>query len=187
MRELALHLMDIVQNGLRAGAQRIDILIAADSQADKLTMQVKDNGCGMDEKQLSKVTDPYHTTRTTRSIGLGLPLLKEHCILTGGSLTIDSQKGLGTTVTATFGLSNIDRLPLGNIAETMSLLILSDPDIDYSLTLLGTEGEEVFDLAEIRKTLEDVPVNDPTVLEWITGYLEQKMTLFGGALNEIIS
>ncbi|NLM78996.1 MAG: ATP-binding protein, partial [Ruminococcaceae bacterium] len=83
--------------------------------------------------------------------------------------------------------SNIDRLPLGNIAETMSLLILSDPDIDYSLTLLGTEGEEVFDLAEIRKTLEDVPVNDPTVLEWITGYLEQKMTLFGGALNEIIS
>ena len=187
MRELALHLMDIVQNSLQAGARRIDILIAADPQQDLLTLQVQDDGCGMSPEQVQQATDPYHTTRSTRPVGLGLPLLMEQCTLTGGELSLISQPGQGTTVTARLGLNSIDRLPVGNIAETMALLILSGPDIDYSLTIQGPDGHDVFDLAEVRRTLDDVPVNDPAVLEWITGYLQQQMKHFGGALNENIS
>ncbi|MDW7659397.1 MAG: ATP-binding protein [Bacillota bacterium] len=185
MRELALHLMDIIQNSLSAGARRIDILIAVDPQEDRLTIAVRDDGCGMSAEMLRQARDPYATTRTTRAVGLGLALLNEQCALTGGRLSLQSAPGEGTLVEAVFGLSSIDRLPLGNVSETMTLLILADPAIDYNLTCRSPEGDAVFDLAEIRKQLEDVPVNDPLVLDWITGYLRQQMTLFGGALHEI--
>ena len=181
MRELALHLMDIIQNSLSAGARRIDILIAVDPGADRLTMAVRDDGCGMPADLLEKAIDPYATTRTTRAVGLGLALLHEQCTLTGGRLSLRSVPGEGTQVEAVFGLSSIDRLPLGDVSETLTLLILADPAIDYTLTCRSPAGDTVFDLAEVRKQLEDVPVNDPLVLEWITGYLNQ-MTLFGGAL-----
>jgi hypothetical protein len=189
MRELALHLMDIIQNSLSAGARRIDILIAVDLPADRLTISVSDDGCGMSADLLSKARDPYATTRTTRAVGLGLALLNEQCELTGGRLSLQSAPGEGTVVEAVFGLSSVDRLPLGDVSQTLTLLILAEPAIDYTLTCRGPAGDTVFDLSEVRKQLEDVPVNDPLVMDWITGYLKDCLETIndpiGGALHEI--
>ncbi len=188
MRDLSLHLLDIVQNSVKAGAQRIEVTLEADPAADRFWMKVKDNGSGMSPELLQQVTDPFVTTRTTRSVGLGIPLLKEQCELTGGSLALKSEVGVGTALTAELGLSSIDRLPLGEISATWVALIMSDQTIDYRLILVAPNRRFELDLAEVRLQLGDVPINEPTVLDWIKSYIdEQQEIIFGGVLHEIIS
>ncbi len=186
MRDLSLHLLDIIQNSVKAGASRIEVRIDADQAHDRLTVEINDNGCGMDAEFLARVTDPFVTTRTTRSIGLGIPLFRESATITGGSFAIRSTPGVGTAVTAEYVLSSIDRLPLGDLADTFTGLILSDPSQDYSLTLSAGSNSFVLELDEVRQQLIDVPLNDPTVLEWLGDLIrEQQCTIFGGVLYEI--
>lgn len=186
MRDLSLHLLDIVQNSLKAGSSRIEIRIDADQAQDRLTIEVIDNGSGMNADFLAKVTDPFVTTRTTRSIGLGIPLFRESATITGGSFSITSTPGAGTTVVAAYVLSSIDRLPLGDIADTMTGLVLSDPSQDYVLVFTAGDKRFELDLGEVRRQLIDVPLNDPTVLEWLGEMIrEQTCTIFGGVLYEI--
>ena len=123
MQELSLNILDIAENSTRAGATLVEIAVTEDPDRDTLTIAVRDNGCGMDEKLLKSVRDPFTTTRTTRRVGLGVPLLEEAAQATGGHLSIRSAPGKGTELEAVFGYSHIDRMPLGDLAGTISALI----------------------------------------------------------------
>ncbi len=130
MEDLSLHILDIVENSIAASANRIEILIVEDTHRDLLSLEIRDNGSGMDEEARKKALDPFFTTRTTRRVGLGLPLLAQAARESGGNLEIDSQPGRGTTVRAVFQLSHPDRKPLGDIAETLRTLLAGRPDLD---------------------------------------------------------
>lgn len=186
MQDLSLHLMDIVQNSLKAGADLIRIEVRADTTINILSITIEDNGHGMSSAMVEAVTDPFVTTRTTRSIGLGIPLLKEHCELTGGKLMLESEEGKGTCLIASFGLYSIDRMPLGDISDTMTALVLSDPKVDYVVSFVCEDNEYELDWRDIRNQLAEVPLNEPAVLEWIRENLAEKQHyIFGGVLDEI--
>jgi len=131
MEDLSLHILDIVENSIRARAKKIEIKIIKDKKRDLLNVEIIDDGEGMDEKTLKNVLDPFFTTRNTRKVGLGLPLLAQSAEESGGSIKIKSKPGKGTKVKATFGYSHIDRRPLGDIYESLKVLITANPDINF--------------------------------------------------------
>ena len=131
MEDLSLHILDIVENSIAAGAKKIEIKIIEDKKKDLLTIEITDDGKGMDEKTLNKVLDPFYTTRNTRKVGLGLPLLAQSAEESGGTVKIESEPGKKTTVKATFGYSHIDCKPLGDVGETLKVLIAGNPDINF--------------------------------------------------------
>ncbi len=181
MLELALHILDILQNTVEAGATCVDLTILEDEPGDRLMITITDNGRGMDEQTVEQVLDPFYTTRTTRHVGLGLPLYAEATETAGGGLTIRSTMGAGTTVEATFQLSHPDRQPLGDMAGTLLAFLLSDraPELHYwhrviagrrgefSSTGAPVEREFTFDTAAIRAELDDVPLSEPVVAQWL--------------------
>lgn len=144
MKELALHVMDVMQNSITAGSSRISVEIEVCRENAFLRITVKDNGCGMDEETLRNATDPFHTSRTTRIVGLGLPMLKEAAELTGGSLILESEPGKGTMLRAEFMNQSIDRQPLGNLGNVFFLLMLSYEKLEFDLTLSSERGSFVF-------------------------------------------
>lgn len=180
MRELSLNLLDIAQNSLTAGASLIELTVEEDPAADRLTLSVTDNGCGMTAEQVRRVTDPFYTTRTTRPVGMGIPLFRMAAEATGGRLSIQSEPGRGTTVTATFGLSHIDRLPLGDVEDTILTLIRLNPDRDFLYRYRVGDREFVLDTRALREILGDVSLNTPEVVDWIDGYLREQTAEFGG-------
>ena len=191
MRELSLNVMDIAQNSISAGASLITIRVEEDRPADTLSISVEDNGKGMSPETVQKVIDPFYTTRTTRSVGLGVPLFKMEAEMTGGSFQIDSQLGVGTTLTAVFKPSSVDMIPLGDINGTVQLLISCNPQLDFIfhrvlLTDRGERREFALKTEELRQVLgEDVPLDTPDVVLWIKEYLaEQTAELTQGALPE---
>jgi Histidine kinase-, DNA gyrase B-, and HSP90-like ATPase len=171
--ELSLHLLDVVQNSIEAGASRIEIKINEDLKADQLLIEVGDNGRGMSKDQVAKVLDPFYTTRKTRHVGLGVPLLLETCRRCEGDLKIFSQPGKGTTVQATFRHSHIDRPPLGDIPSILITVLLAENPVDW--LYIHRINEEAFQLdsSEIRKELEDVPLTHPKVRKWLLDYLKE--------------
>ena len=180
MRELSLNILDIAQNSLSAGAGLVTLTVDEDSGADSLTLRVEDDGRGMDADTLQRVRDPFYTTRTTRKVGMGIPLFRMAAEMTGGSLDIVSEPGEGTRVTAAFGLSHIDRMPLGDMAGTVTALIRLNPGVDfvYRHTVDGRSFE--MDTRELRAQLGDVPLSEPDVMEWIDGYLREQEDSLGG-------
>jgi len=176
MPEISLNILDVTQNSVTAGASLIQIAIAGDSRTDRLTVQISDNGCGMTQEQVRCVTDPFFTSRTTRKVGLGIPFFKMAAELTGGSFQIESQVGVGTTTTAVFGLSSIDRMPLGNMADTMSVLIGPNPNIDFVLTMEQDGEGFVMDTRSFREVLgPDIPLSEPQVVNYIKDYIKENM------------
>ena len=173
MKELSLHILDIVQNSIKAEAKNITVEIVESVGEDKLTITVIDDGCGMSEEFLARVRDPFTTTRTTRKTGMGISLFEAAAQQTGGGLDIKSKLGEGTTLTVWFGLSSIDRAPLGDMAGTMETIIGGAPDIDYVYWHVTDKGEFVLDTKELRQMLGDVPLNVPDILSWINGYIEE--------------
>lgn len=173
MREISLHILDIVQNSVVAKATEIEVDICEDKKLDKLTVVIRDNGCGMSEEFLKKVIDPFATKRTTRKVGLGIPLLKMAAENTGGSLEIQSKEGEGTVVTAVFGLSHIDRQPLGDMAGTMLGLFTAYEDIRFLYKHKVNEKEFFVDTKEIRNVLGDVPFQAPEVYLWLSDFLKE--------------
>ena len=145
-----------------------------------LTLRVEDDGRGMDADTLQRVRDPFYTTRTTRKVGMGIPLFRMAAEMTGGSLDIVSEPGKGTAVTASFSLSHIDRMPLGDMAGTVTALIRLNPGVDfvYRHTVDGRSFE--MDTRELRAQLGDVPLSEPDVMEWIDGYLREQEDSLGG-------
>jgi hypothetical protein len=167
MNDLAMHILDIVQNSISAGASNIWIEVLVSIARDLLSISVKDDGKGMTPEMVAKVTDPYCTTRTTRKVGLGLPLLRQGAEQAGGSLSIDSTVGVGTTVKAEYGLSHIDRPPMGDLANAYVLLLGANPDIN--IVLHYTTDEEDFSIStkELDEALDGLPLNDPQVMKLV--------------------
>ena len=164
MQDLSLHILDIVENSLTAGARRVEIRIEEDLQADRMVMEIKDDGSGMDEGMVKQALDPFFTTKTTRRVGLGLPLLAEACRICNGELRIESYPGKGTTVRAAFQNSHIDRKPLGQMGDTLITLIVGHPEVD--LLYDHRKDGKIFslDTREIKSDLGDVPLNAPQVV-----------------------
>ena len=183
MTELSLHILDIVQNSIKAGASLIEVVIDESISKNILKIEIKDNGCGMDKDFLKDVVNPFSTTRTTRKVGMGLSLFKNACELTGGSFDISSKLGEGTTVTAVFVYDSIDRQPIGNMAFTMSTIIGGNDKIDYIYTHRYEDDVFEFSTFEIRKVLgPEVALSQLEVLKWIEEYIAEGLeNLYGGA------
>ncbi|MCR5161369.1 MAG: ATP-binding protein [Lachnospiraceae bacterium] len=174
MPEISLNILDVAENSVRAGADHITIDISADTAADQLTVQIIDNGCGMDAEQVAHVIDPFYTTRTTRRVGLGVPFFKLAAELSGGNFGIDSVKGEGTTVKAVFGLSNVDRMPLGDIGGTMLTLITMHEEIRFTYRFEYDGSGFDLDTAELREVLgDDISFKEAEVSAYISEYLSE--------------
>ena len=176
MEDLSLHLLDIAENSIDAGADRIEMRIEEDSVKDLLLLEVRDNGRGMDEETMVKVTDPFYTTKTVRRVGLGLPFLSQAAKECDGKFSITSERGRGTTISASFTRSHIDRKPLGDIAATMVVLVTGHPDIDFVLEYKRDGFCYRFDTAEIKHELGEIPISTPVVLEIIKKDINRGMS-----------
>lgn len=173
MRELSMHILDLTQNSIVAGASRIEISVELDTGADMLKISISDNGKGMSPDFLKTVRDPFTTTRTTRKVGLGIPMMMESAQMCGGDLDLRSKVGEGTQLSATFRMSHIDRAPLGDIPGTLTVLIAANPEISFKYTQKVDDKEFVLDTDELKAQLDDVPINELSVLKWISEYIKE--------------
>lgn len=182
MPEISLNVLDISENSTRAGATLISICVTADTVRDRLSIVIGDNGCGMTAQQAAHAADPFFTTRTTRSVGLGIPFFKYAAESTGGSFHIESEPGKGTTVTAVFGLSHIDRMPLGDMNATIHNLIVYHPDTDFVYTYTYNNASFTLDTRQMREILGAIPLNSPEISDYIKEFLkENQQETDGGA------
>lgn len=166
--------MDIAQNSISAGAKLIRIEVTENDVLDQLNITIADDGKGMSDEQVSRVTDPFYTTRTTRKVGLGIPLFKMEAEMTGGSFYVLSELGTGTTVKACFVPSHVDMIPLGDINATVLLLITCNPDRDFIFHRVVNANDFTLDTRELRAVLGDeVALNAPDVVEWIKEFLQE--------------
>ncbi|MBQ2253107.1 MAG: sensor histidine kinase [Clostridia bacterium] len=168
MKELSLNILDIAENSVRAGATLVELILTENNGV--LTITIHDNGCGMDEEMVKRLRDPFFTTRTTRSIGLGIPLFTLAAEQTGGFLEIDSSMdpvNHGTTVTAVFYTSHIDCAPLGDVISTLLTLIQGSEKIDFVFSHSTPQYRVELDTRKLREVLGEVPLNLPDVLQWI--------------------
>jgi anti-sigma regulatory factor (Ser/Thr protein kinase) len=184
MRDLSLHLLDLAQNSITAGAKLVTIRIRLED-GGMLTMELEDDGKGMSPELLERVTSPFATTRTTRKVGLGIPMMKENAEKAGGSFRLESEEGRGTRLTASMDTRNIDCLPLGDLQGTLLSLMLTNPlHPDFLFEGRTPKGACSFDTREVRKALgSDIPFNEPAVAEWLREALEEEMNpIFGGVM-----
>ena len=182
MRELSLNVLDIAQNSISANAPLIEIEVLEDTVKKELLIGIYDNGKGMTAEQVENVRDPFFTTRTTRKVGMGIPLFRLAAEQTGGHLDIQSEVGKGTRVTAVFKTDSIDFTPIGDMTSTVQMLITMNTDRDF-IYRFGID-DRIFTLStqELKLILGDVPLSEPSVAVWIKEYLEeQTQTIRGGA------
>ncbi|HHY47944.1 MAG TPA: ATP-binding protein [Firmicutes bacterium] len=192
MRELSLHVLDIAQNSLAAGATYVEIEITEDRSQDRLTIAIRDNGRGMSQDLAARASDPFVTTRETRKVGLGLPLFAASAAACDGGLTISSAEGVGTTVVASFRASHIDRAPLGDMGSTIAAILACNPGVRvrYVHRVLGpggagglsgpSERRFEFDSEDVQSKLGDVPISNPRVITFIRGMIQQEISALSG-------
>ncbi len=173
MRELALHILDIAENSISAGATWIRISVEEDQIEDYLSIIIEDNGKGMGADTLEKITDPFVTSRNNRNVGLGIPFFKAAAESCGGTFNIQSKPGVGTTVEAVFKLSHIDRMPLGDITSTFLTLLIGTPDVHWTFAYRVNDKSFVFDDDLIKQALENVSLTEPMVLKYIREQLDE--------------
>ena len=177
LEDLSAHVLDIAENSVMAEATEVRIGIIEDKFADRLSFSVEDNGRGMTKEFISKVTDPFTTTRTTRRVGMGLPFLKQSAELCGGGLEIVSEPGKGTKTTASFIMSSIDRPPLGDIPASLMALIMGSPEIRWIYRHRTDNGEFVLDTDEIIDALdgEREMLRSPEVGLWLKEHIKENL------------
>ncbi|HSV87151.1 MAG TPA: ATP-binding protein [Bacteroidales bacterium] len=175
MKDLSLHILDIAQNSIAAGASHINILMREELHSNRFIIEINDNGCGMSNEMLERITDPYFTTRTTRKVGLGIPLLKQNAEATGGTLTITSQPGKGTSLLATFGHMHIDRPPLGDIAGVVVLLSGANPNIRFTYMHQVENEQYWFDTFEVLEILDGLPISDIRVAQILKEMINENL------------
>lgn len=181
MPEIALNILDIAENCIRAHASLVEIEVAADSGKDTLTVRIADNGEGMSPEQLDRAADPFYTTRTTRKVGLGLSFFKQAAESTGGSFEIVSRKGEGTVVTAVFGLSHIDRMPLGDISSVIHTFAIFHEETRLRYRYCRDGREFILDTAEVKEMLGGVSLKEREVSAFLKEYLDgNKAEVDGG-------
>ncbi|MFI3142332.1 MAG: ATP-binding protein [Clostridia bacterium] len=173
MKELSLNILDIAQNSVVANAKLIEIEIKQKTKTNELFIGIYDDGKGMDEEKLKSVTDPFFTTRTTRKIGLGVPLFKMAAEMTGGKFEITSIVGVGTNVKAEFNTSHLDFMPLGDLTSTIVILITMNLHIEFIYRYIKDETEFVLDTREIKNLLDGVPLDTPDIVQWLKEYIDE--------------
>ena len=167
MLELSMHIMDIVENSVAAGATEVVISVREDQKRDELCIEIRDDGIGMDKAMLKKAPDPFVTTRKGKRVGLGLSMLADAARKTGGEMRVDSGPGKGTVVEATFGLNHIDRQPLGDLVEAMITLIVGNPDVEFLVTHEKDGKGFSWSTDRIREVFGDVFRSRPDVVDFI--------------------
>ena len=167
MKELSLHILDIAENSVNAGASKVEITVLENINKDILTITIKDNGKGMDAETVKRVTDPFITSRTTRKVGLGLPFLKAAAEACQGSLSIHSQLGVGTQIEVNFQRSHIDRMPLGDLQTTFLNLLIGYPQVHWIFNYQINEKSFTLDDQPIKEILADVALSDPSVINYL--------------------
>ncbi len=184
MRELSLNVLDIAQNSIAAAATQIQMEVVERTDAHTLTIGIYDNGCGMTDEQVKSVLDPFYTTRTTRKVGMGVPLFKMAAEQTGGTLTVSSKVGIGTNIKAVFHTDSVDFTPLGDMASTVTTLVSMNTEIQFLYRHKVDKKEFVFDTAEIREILGDVPLSEPAVMQWMREFIEENTKALYGGVTE---
>ena len=184
MRELSLNVLDIAQNSIAAAATQIQMEVVERTDAHTLTIGIYDNGCGMTDEQVKSVLDPFYTTRTTRKVGMGVPLFKMAAEQTGGTLTVSSKVGIGTNIKAVFHTDSVDFTPLGDMASTVTTLVSMNTEIQFLYRHKVDKKEFVFDTAEIREILGDVPLSEPAVMQWMCEFIEENTKALYGGVTE---
>lgn len=181
MKELSLNILDIAQNSVKAGASLIGIAIK--EEGNTLSFEITDDGCGMKKEQVERLVDPFFTTRTTRSVGLGIPFLKLAAEQTGGSIEVESRsqdefpEDHGTKVRAVFYKDSIDFTPMGDIVSTVISLIQGADGLDYEFSWINESGEASLSTREMREMLgDDLPLSSPEILAWASDYLSEQLT-----------
>ncbi len=182
MRELSLNILDVAQNSISAGAGLVEIIICESTRENTMSIEIRDDGCGMDEEMLMNVQDPFFTTRTTRKVGMGIPLFKMAAEMTGGSFEIKSAVGKGTCVRADFRTDNVDFTPLGDIDSTVVTLVTMNTGIDFAYTLKVDDGEFTLSTVQLKELLGDVPLDIPEVVMWIKDYLKEQTEIIRGGV-----
>lgn len=175
MNDLSMHILDIVQNSISAGATLVTLTVDESPAEDLLTIAVGDNGRGMTPEQVSRLADPFFTSRTTRRVGMGIPLLMDSARQSGGDVRIESEPGKGTEVTAVFGYSNIDRPPLGDVANALMLLVSSNPDLDFLFTYRYDGEEYLFDTSDVRDVFGKGALKDLTIIRNLEKMIKDNM------------
>ena len=182
MRELADNILDIAQNAIAAQASLVEIAITVSHADNRVSLLFRDNGRGMSQELLQSVAQPFTTTRKTRKVGLGLPLLKMTAQATGGDFSIASELGKGTTVRVTFGLSHIDRPPMGDVPGALYTLVLMNPGTDFRFVYDYDGKVFVFDTREIKEAVAPIPLDHPEISAWIRDCLVQEINELHGGL-----
>lgn len=179
MEDLSLHILDIVENAVAAKAHTIEVRIVEEPELNQLTMEVRDDGIGMTEEVRQKALDPFFTTRTTRRVGLGLAFLAQSAQEAGGTMEIESSPGKGTTIKATFQYGHIDRKPLGSMVETMTMLIIGNPDIDFHYS--HANGKRVYTLRSewLREKFKEQAWVSPEAIGWLKKHLREGLANIG--------
>lgn len=181
MEELALHVLDLVQNCIEARATRVEIIVTEDTIANVVIVQIEDNGRGMSSEVLAAAQDPFFTTRTTRRVGLGIPLFKAAAEQAGGSFSIVSREGVGTIIKALFQRDNIDRPPLGSMTDTLAALLAVNPSLELKYTHQIDEEKFVLDTRELRDVCGDT-LGHPKIIKWIKAYIAENEEKLGGEI-----
>lgn len=165
MDDLSLHIMDIVENSVRAEARAVSVKIDASTRENVLHIEIHDNGRGMSREQIQECEDPFYTTKTSKKTGLGISLLKQSALEANGAFSLSSEVGKGTALDASFQYDHLDRRPLGDIAKTFYVLIAAFPTVDFLFSFLKNGVSFEIDTSEIKKELEDIPITAPDVLK----------------------
>ncbi len=173
MQELSLNVLDIAQNSISAKASLITITVDKQTAQNYMTIAIEDNGIGMDKEKLAHVENPFFTTRTTRSVGLGVPFFKMSAEMTGGEFKIDSTVGVGTSVFSKYILDHIDLMPLGDMTSTMTALISMNPEIDFVYRYIYNENEFTLDTREVKIVLEGLKINEAEVINFIKEFIDE--------------
>lgn len=184
MRELSMHLMDIIENSIKAKADLVKVTIEENKDQDVLRLVIEDNGVGMDKEFLERVFDPFTTTRTTRKVGLGLPLLKAAAQRCEGDVKITSALNKGTKVEFHSKYYHIDRAPMGNLVKTFTALIVGNPEIDFQYTHITPKGKYVLDTRQIKEVLDGVNISHPRVIDWIEKNIQEGLKKIDGGVDE---
>ena len=178
MEELSLHILDIAENSITAGAKNIEIKITENKETDLLKIKIIDDGIAMSDEEINRPTDPFFTSRTTRRVGLGLPLLKQAAQSANGNIEVSSEFGKGTYMCATFQLSHIDRQPLGNMADTIVALIVANPSINIVYKYERDEHRFIFDTKEIKEKIKGISINSTSVISFVRQYIKENTESF---------
>lgn len=177
MQDISLHLLDIVQNSIRAQASEVKIQVIEAVDKNFLKLIISDNGKGMSALMVNQVMNPFITTRTLRRVGLGIPFLHQNCVNAGGNLKIESEEGKGTLIEAIMQYNHIDRLPLGDIAESLGALIEANPKVEFSYQHLYQQKKFSFQTTEVKRLLQDIPIHSPEIIKWIRVYIKESLNV----------